>query len=542
MVAGASSSSAATTRLRSLRWRMTALIAVVAAAAVGILAVVVIRLDRELRDEQTAAELLRRSDDASRAATFENGVMADDPTDGVAGVVVAVNPSFSLAEFERQQVVHGFEDPTDEELTEAIIDAFDDAEPDVQLELVRYALDEEGLDAYADIADIDAVATLVEEGVVDLDPTGGGSADEIVVFVDDVLDILEENPPEELFAEAYRQYVIDTAVDEGVELDFDTRYFTGGPSVIGAETLTGIVDAVVEERRYEFETESQGRLIRATALRDGAQVRGAVIAFVDPAVFDAAHDDLRSRVAALAGALVLAAAVAAWFVAGRSTRPVAVALAQQERFLADAAHELRTPIAAIRATAEAATDETASATIARVAELAVGASTLTDDLLTLARMDADRLEVRRDLVRLDLLVESVVAAEPAAAEAFAVRTEAIVVSADPVLVERAVANLIRNAVDHGGAIASAPATVTVSASGDQATVTVRDHGPGIDTDIAEAVFERFSSRPGSAGHGLGLPLARWIARAHGGDVTIAPAAGGGAALRLTIPGVVSPTA
>ena len=70
---------------------------------------------------------------------------------------------------------------------------------------------------------------------------------------------------------------------------------------------------------------------------------------------------------------------------------------------------------------------------------------------------------------------------------------------------------------------------------DHTGVTVTDHGPGLPPGDEDTVFERFRSRPGSPGHGLGLPLARWIARAHGGDLTATGAPADGTTFHLHLP-------
>ena len=170
-----------------------------------------------------------------------------------------------------------------------------------------------------------------------------------------------------------------------------------------------------------------------------------------------------------------------------------------------------------------------------MAELAADASTLTDDLLTLARMDADRMDLQRDRVRLDLLVESTVAGIPGATEATVISGATPVVEADTRLMERAIGNLIRNALAHGGATPATPAEVTIETAASGHTIIVRDHGPGIDPEVAAGLFERFRSRTGSRGHGLGLALARWIAAAHGGDLRVSTPPDGGAAFVMTVP-------
>ena len=259
---------------------------------------------------------------------------------------------------------------------------------------------------------------------------------------------------------------------------------------------------------------------RGVALTDPATttVRAVSLAVVAREDFFADHERLANQVRWATVLLALMAAGAGYWLAGRGTRATAAALAQQERLLSDAAHELRTPVARIRAVAESglAGDEPAGDALGRVQRLSVDAGLMVDDMLVLARMDAGREDLRRERLRLDLLAEAVAAEYPD------VRVEAVetVVDGDAGLLRRAISNLVRNAVLHGGN----DVRVTVYPS----RVIVVDRGPGIDPAVAPHLFERFRTGPGSRGHGLGLAITRWIADAHGGSVTLADREGGGA--------------
>jgi signal transduction histidine kinase len=225
--------------------------------------------------------------------------------------------------------------------------------------------------------------------------------------------------------------------------------------------------------------------------------------------------------------------------------------ATTRRFVADAAHELRTPLAGIAATAEAGTAPALDPeTRERLATLLVRdarrAGRLVDDLLTLARYDAGlrperaeadlvelvRVETDRDAVRHP--------DEPAVLEA----AGPVPVAVDAELIGQALTNLLTNARRHGdGAV-----TVTVGADGaGTARVAVRDEGPGVPVGERERVFGRMvrldesrgggGGRGGSGGAGLGLAIAREAARAHGGDLECtAPEDGGpGAVFVLSVP-------
>ncbi len=286
-----------------------------------------------------------------------------------------------------------------------------------------------------------------------------------------------------------------------------------------AEAAAAAIDETPSGPVWVGETDTGSALYERAvpAVGPGDHQRVVGVAVVDERDFFEDHDRLRIWVLAAAAALVGAAAAAGYALAGRGTRATAAALAQQERLLADAAHELRTPVARIRAVAEGGMegDEEPRAALARVARLGAEAGQMVDDMLTLARMDAGRETVMPEPLRLDLLVEEVAASFPGI-EVQAVPT---VVDGDAGLLRRAVSNLIRNAVTHGGGQVS----VTVYPS----RVIVRDQGSGLDPDVVPFLFERFHTGPTSAGHGLGLPMVAWIAEAHGGNVVVRDAAGGG---------------
>ena len=493
--------SPSTTRhLRSLRFRVTALITSLAAAVVTVFAVLVIRLDDRLRDEQVDAEMLRRMDRVTRALSFDDGELQPADPDEVVdllddGVALGVRPEFDIFDLlDERHLWDELPEPTDQELDDRTEDVFQDLDEDSQdLLLVPY------------------------EG------RGDWNAQVAALLA---------RPPAPLVDEAYRQYLVDASEEADLDLEPDTELVTAPDPLLPEPDLDAAVSAVADDGVqgvFRVQGPDGTVLVRGTALRDGPEIRGAVVALADPARSDAAQRRFRAQVIAIAAGLVAGAALAAWFVAGRTLRPAARALGHQERFLADAAHELRTPVAAIRSTAEAPTTspDDAQVRLTRVATLAAGASALTDNLLTLARMDAEQLEPTTEPVRLDLLVEAVVDGDPRVL----VDADEIVVHGDPGLLQRAIGNLVDNAITHGAATAETPATVTVDHTG----VTVTDHGPGLPPGDETTVFERFHSRPGSPGHGLGLPLARWIARAHQGNLTATNHPGGGTSFHLQLP-------
>ncbi|MEJ8282115.1 HAMP domain-containing sensor histidine kinase [Pseudonocardia spirodelae] len=217
-------------------------------------------------------------------------------------------------------------------------------------------------------------------------------------------------------------------------------------------------------------------------------------------------------------------------------------------FLADAAHELRTPLSGIAAVAESmersgADDDPARR--ARRLELLLGetrrAARLVTDMLDLARIDGGTA-VRPVGTDLAALARAETDRAGVLAPGLAVTTAgapAAPVHADPQAVSRILANLLDNARRHtppGGRI---DVTVTAAGTGATASVAVRNTGTPIPDDDRERLFDRLvrlqdARDRDSGGAGLGLAIARGLARAHGGDLTCPPD-GGGATFVLTLP-------
>lgn len=198
---------------------------------------------------------------------------------------------------------------------------------------------------------------------------------------------------------------------------------------------------------------------------------------------------------------------------------------RQRRFIASAAHELRTPIAILRAKVDAASDGATRNLGKDVQRLA----TLAEQLLDLERLDTERNDEELDLAA---LVRRVVAdlAPLLIASGRTVEFQADGGQrsrGDGAALERVVTNLIQNAIEHGGE------HVSVRVTG--ATVEVEDNGPGIPAEERERVFEPFHRlRPRSTGSGLGLNLVQQVVKRHGGRVRIVAAEGGGTIARVEL--------
>ncbi|TAL05280.1 MAG: HAMP domain-containing histidine kinase, partial [Chloroflexota bacterium] len=228
------------------------------------------------------------------------------------------------------------------------------------------------------------------------------------------------------------------------------------------------------------------------------------------------------RIALVVGdlAVLVLVGIAAWVLAARTLRPIREAHARQRRFVADASHEMRTPLAAIRASAEGAlagpgSGEDLRRALGVVVDSADRLSRLTNDLLILAK--ADELPAARQVAPADLSViaaetlDAFWAAHPDLPKARATLGADLLVVADPVEVGRILLNLIDNGYRYSPAGAPPPRITTKGTERD-VVVEVSDSGAGIASADLDRIFEPFSRLHADAdaeeGSGLGLAIAR----------------------------------
>ena len=215
---------------------------------------------------------------------------------------------------------------------------------------------------------------------------------------------------------------------------------------------------------------------------------------------------------------------------------------RQDRFVGDASHELRSPLASIRTQLEVdlARPESApwESTMSGVREDVVRMQRLVDDLLLLARSDAGEVEYARGLVDLD---DVVLAGAAAQRESSDVEIDTSAVSAgqvrgDSSQLQRVVRNLLENATRY----ASTRVAVTLRETNGAASLIVEDDGAGIPAEERNRIFERFSRLDSArardhGGAGLGLSIVRTIVEGHGGAVSVDESAIGGARFVVKLP-------
>ena len=243
---------------------------------------------------------------------------------------------------------------------------------------------------------------------------------------------------------------------------------------------------------------------------------------------------------------VLLAAVGGFWIAGRALVPIRTTLETQRRFVSDASHELRTPVAVVKANAELVLrhpDQTVEANIDQVAainEEADHMAKLVGDLLTLARADEEQIQITRVRLNLDELLDTLVRDMTALADMKGIALSAELASgeidADAQRIRQLGAILLDNALKFtpsGGRVA-----VRSWRDGHRVAFLVRDTGPGISAEDQALIFDRFyrgDKARSSGGTGLGLAIAQWIVTAHGGRVTVESKPGEGATFTVRLP-------
>jgi len=348
--------------------------------------------------------------------------------------------------------------------------------------------------------------------------------------------------------------VVADAVDELHIPDRALYLFAAGATPVKpAEAPDWIRDAAREAERAgvarrDFET-PEDHVVRLYAERFVGANGGVYVA---AAVAD--RLELEHEYASLIRAFAAAALAALLLVAGggyvltrQSTAPIERSMEQMRRFMADAAHELRTPITLLRTRADVAVgqarDPTRDTTTFQAIEREAGRlGAIVGELLLLARADAGERPVKHEVLYLDDAAAGAVEAARTLAEhkrvALEVGTfEEARITGDPALVRELLLIVLDNAIKFtpaGGRV-----RLDVSVQDGRAALVVTDTGIGIPADQLPHVFERFyrgdAARSQAEGAGLGLAIARWIAEVHGARIDIASEPGVGTRVTLGLP-------
>ena len=215
---------------------------------------------------------------------------------------------------------------------------------------------------------------------------------------------------------------------------------------------------------------------------------------------------------------------------------------RERRFGSDASHELRSPVAAIRQQAEVARSYPGETSTQELAEVVLEEDArlqrIVEDLLLLTRVDEGTLPRERAPVDVDDVLFEEVRRLRASSE---LRVDGSGISAGRVLGDREqLERLVRNLTDNAARHAAGQVRLALREDGGHVVLDVDDDGPGVPTDMREAVFERFTRLDDArdrqhGGAGLGLAIVSEIARAHGGSVEVSDAPLGGARFAVTLP-------
>ncbi len=297
----------------------------------------------------------------------------------------------------------------------------------------------------------------------------------------------------------------------------------------------------------------EDRTLRLHALRfklaSGREL--VAVAVADRIELEDRYADLIAAFVAISFAALILVAAGGFLLVRKSTAPIERSMEFMRRFMADAAHELRTPITILRTRAEVALQQPRDAENYVSALRGVEAEArrlggIVDSLLVLARADAGERQVDKERIFLDdIAIDAAGAAQIVARQKKVLVTvdefEEAPVLGDSTLIRQLMMIVLDNAVkftDAGGQV-----HVRVSMHEGAPTFVVEDTGIGIRQEELSRVFQRFfrgeTARSRTDGAGLGLSIASWIAREHGAEISLSSEPGKGTRVIVTFPRVTS---
>lgn len=325
-----------------------------------------------------------------------------------------------------------------------------------------------------------------------------------------------------------------------VSLERNTRMVVADEFVIPDE-LTIVTSAVAPQNLEVQESAIPPQEFRLPRMHPGPQMNRFL-------VFRRTVDDLERSIVLADGVLLFLVALLGYIIAGRTLKPIQENVNIQKRFLADASHDLRTPLAIMKSESQVLL-QTGSRDNTEYREVIKSnleeidrMSRLVDDLLIMARTEELPNKTSFTNVQIGELLQHVAkkiaarAAQKHIEFSSALITDGVV-RGEQYQLERAVQNILQNALNYtmeGGRI-----TLSSMQKGDIYSIAIKDTGVGISKKDLPHIFDRFykasHSRNEESGSGLGLPIVRQIVERHGGSVTIESEEGVGTVVHIRLP-------